>query len=89
MNVVALPPGRKWITVIDWATLETARLELAAWQRLKPEHHAGVRLRTVRSIMRRRLKYVMPTQAIKDGLRLLGEGTANPPAAPNPRLRSG
>jgi len=31
-SVVALPPGRKWMTVIDWTTLETARIEIAAWQ---------------------------------------------------------
>jgi hypothetical protein len=71
-SVVALSPGRKWITVIDWTTLETARLDVTAWQRLKPQPHTNAKLRTVRSIMRRRLKYVTPTQAMKDAIRLLG-----------------
>lgn len=70
-SVIALTPGRKWITIIDWTTLDTARLELAAWERLKPQPHADVRLRTVRSVMRRRLKYVASSQTIAEALRLL------------------
>lgn len=72
-SVVALAPGRRWITIIDWTTLETARLDVTAWQRLKPEPHTGVRLRTVKSVKRRRLKYVTPTQAMNDAIRLLGQ----------------
>jgi hypothetical protein len=71
-SVVALSPGRKWITIIDWTTLETARLDVTSWHRLKPEPHAAVKLRAVRSVMRRRLKYITPTQAIRDPIRLLG-----------------
>ena len=69
-SVIALPPGRKWITLIDWTTLETSRMDIAAWQRLKPQQ-VSMNPRKVRAVMRRRLKYVAPTQAIKDAMRLL------------------
>lgn len=75
-SVIALPPGRRWITVIDWTTLETARLELADWHRLKPQPHTGLRLRYVRAAIRRRLNYVARTEAIRQALRLLEEATA-------------
>jgi hypothetical protein len=72
-SIIALTPGRKWITVIDWATLETARLEITAWQRLKPQPDGGLNPRKVRAAMRRRLKYVTPTGPIQEALRLLQE----------------
>ena len=39
-SVIALAPGRKWITVLDWTTLETARLvapdnEPESWPQLE------------------------------------------------------
>lgn len=71
--VITLTPGRKWITVIDWTTLETARLEIAAWQRLKPQPHGRLNPRKVRAIMRRNLRCVTPTGPIRDALRLLQE----------------
>ncbi|HWG41181.1 MAG TPA: hypothetical protein VN688_00225 [Gemmataceae bacterium] len=30
-SIIALTPGRQWITLLDWTTLETARLEIATW----------------------------------------------------------
>ena len=69
-SVVALKPGRKWITLIDWTTLETSRMDMAAWHRLKPQQ-VSMNPRKVRAVMRRRLKYVTPTQAIKEALSLL------------------
>jgi hypothetical protein len=75
-SVIALTPGRKWITLIDWTTLETARLEITVWQRLKPRPHDGLNPRNMRAAMRRRLRYVTPTGAIRDALRLLQETTA-------------
>jgi hypothetical protein len=66
-----LPPGRKWITLIDWTTLETSRMDMAAWQRLKPQQDTGINPRNVGAAMRRRLKYVTPTQAIKHALSIL------------------
>jgi hypothetical protein len=69
--VIALKPGRKWLTVIDWTTLETARLEIAAWERLYPHDARGMNLRKVRAVMRQRLKYVTPTKSIKAAMKLL------------------
>ncbi len=70
-SVIALPPGRKWVTVIDWTTLETARLEIAVWQSLRPLEAAGLNRRKVYATMRRRLKYVPTAHAIKQALHLL------------------
>jgi hypothetical protein len=67
-SVIALTPGRKWITVLDWTTLESDRLEIAAWQRLKPTPEARMNPRKVRSLMRRRMRYIVPTQAMHDAL---------------------
>ena len=74
-SVIALPPDHKWITLIDWTTLETARIDIAAWQRLTPHADRSTNPRKVRAFMRRRLKYAAPTQAIKQALSLL-KGTA-------------
>ena len=68
--VIALPPGRKWITLIDWTTLETGRIEIAAWPRLKPQP-VSINHRKVRAVIRRRLKYIAPTHAVKEALALL------------------
>lgn len=70
-SVIALHPGRKWLTLIDWTTLETARMDIAAWERLKPLPDAGMNRRKVRAAMRRRLKYKASTRAIEEALRLL------------------
>ena len=40
-SVIALAPGRKWITVVDWTTLDAARLPLDLWQRLHPRPASG------------------------------------------------
>ena len=75
-SVIALTPGRKWITVIDWTTLETARIGIAAWQKLEPQLHDRLNPRKVHAVMRRRLRYVAPTEAIRQALRLLEEWPA-------------
>ncbi|HEY7330697.1 MAG TPA: hypothetical protein VH592_23860 [Gemmataceae bacterium] len=72
-SVIVLTPGRKWVTVIDWTTLETARIEIVAWQKLKPQLHDRLNPRKVRAVMRRRLRYGTPTEAIRQALRLLEE----------------
>jgi len=74
-SIISLTPGRKWVTVIDWTTLETARIEVATWESLRPLEAAGLNRRKVYAVMRRRLKYVTPTHAIKQALHLL-KGTA-------------
>jgi hypothetical protein len=74
-SIIALTPGRKWVTLIDWTTLETTRLEIAVWARLQPLETAGLNRRKVSAAMRQRLQYVTATQAIKEALRLL-KGTA-------------
>jgi hypothetical protein len=75
-SIIALPPGRKWMTVIDWTTLETARLEINLWQKLTPQLHGRLNPRKVRTAMRRHLRYVTPTEPIRQALRLLQEATA-------------
>jgi len=72
-SVIALTPGRKWVTVIDWTTLETARIEINLWQKLKPQSQDRLNSRKVRAVMRRRLRYVTPTEAIREALRQLQE----------------
>jgi hypothetical protein len=74
-SVIALTPGWRWVTLIDWTTLETARLEVAAWETLKPQPDNSLNPRKVRAAMRRRLHYVTPTEAIRKALRLLQETT--------------
>ncbi len=72
-SILALTPGRKWITLLDWTTLETARLQITAWERLNPQPHTGLNRCKVRAAMRRRLHYVTPTEAIREALRQLQE----------------
>lgn len=70
-SVLALEPGRKWITVIDWSTLEVARVALSVWQGMRPELADNFSPRRVKAIMKRRLRYVTPTQAIKEAMKKL------------------
>jgi hypothetical protein len=63
-SVIALVPGRKWITIVDWTTLETARVPLDLWQRLRPRPVTGYSLRRVRAVIKARLRYVEKTRAI-------------------------
>ena len=63
-SVIALAPGRKWITVVDWTTLETARLPLDLWQRLEPRPVTGYSHRRMRAAIAARLRYVEKTKAI-------------------------
>jgi hypothetical protein len=72
-SVIALRPGRKWLTLIDWTTLETTRIDVAAWEKLRPQPDSRMNPRKVLAIMRRRLKYVASNRAIKDALSLLKE----------------
>src|SRR5271163_2185994 len=74
-SVIALKPGRKWLTLIDWTTLETARIEIPAWERLKPQPDSAMNRRKVRAAMRHRLKFTASTHAIEEALRLLRGGT--------------
>jgi hypothetical protein len=70
-SVIALPRGRKWITLIDWTTLETARMDLAAWDGLNAEPDGRMNRRKVRAAMRDRLRYVQRTEAVKAAMALL------------------
>ena len=64
-SVIALAPGRKWITILDWTTLETARLPLDLWQRLQPVPAAGYSRRHIRAAIKARLRYVRQTGVIR------------------------
>jgi hypothetical protein len=67
-SLIALTPGRKWVTVLDGTTLETARMEIAAWQRLKPQPDDRLNPRKVRAALRRRRRYGTPTRAVREAL---------------------
>jgi hypothetical protein len=64
-SVIALASGRKWITVLDWTTLETARLPLDLWQRLRPRPATGYSARRVRAAIKARLRCVRRTKTIR------------------------
>jgi hypothetical protein len=64
-SVIALAPGRKWITVLDWTTLETTRLPLDLWRRLDPRPAAGYSPRRIRAAIKARLRYVRSTKVIR------------------------
>jgi hypothetical protein len=70
-SVIALTPGRKWITVVDWATLETGRVTLDLWKRLHPLPVTDYSLRRVRKVMKARLAHVKNTKAISAATALL------------------
>lgn len=70
-SVIALQPGRKWIKIIDWSTLETANVEIATWARMKPAEETHLKIRKVKSIMKARLRYVTKTETIKEALKSL------------------
>jgi hypothetical protein len=67
-SVIVLTPGRKWLTVIDWTTLETARMQISGWQNLRPHDAGHLNRRKVRAVIRHRLKYATRTRAINQAL---------------------
>lgn len=54
-SVIALKPGRKWIIIIDWTTLEHTKLDLATWARIKPQS-MPISHRRVKALMKDRLR---------------------------------
>jgi hypothetical protein len=70
-SVIALKPGRKWVTVVDWTTLEAARLPLDLWQRMRPRPASGYSARRVRAAIKARLRYVRKTKTISTAAALL------------------
>ncbi len=55
-SVLALKPGRKWIVLCDWTTLETAKVPLETWKRMRPTPAAGYKPSRIRKIMQERLR---------------------------------
>jgi hypothetical protein len=78
-SVIALKPGRRWITILDWTTLESTRLPLDLWQRMGPQPAIGYSARRVRACpgldpgaaIKARLRYVRKTRTISAAARLL------------------
>jgi hypothetical protein len=64
-SVIGLAPGRKWITILGWTTLETARLPLDLRRRLQPRAAAGYSRRRIRAAIKARLSYVRKTRTIR------------------------
>lgn len=70
-TVLALPAGRKWITLVDWTTLDLAKVQLSEWARLKPqqvEYRAG---RVLAAIKLRQAYYEEKPLAIKEVIKQL------------------
>lgn len=63
-SVIALAPGRKWITLVEWTTLDVTRLSLDQWRRLRPRPATGYSPRRVRAAIRLRLRYARMTRTI-------------------------
>lgn len=59
-RVIALAPGRKWVTLVDPFTLDVAHVPLATWQRLRPEE-TEARRHVVVDAMKNRMQYFMGT----------------------------
>lgn len=83
-TVIALPPGRKWITLVDWTTCDVATISVKDWGRMKAEPVTEYSARIERA-MKARIKYKFttddgtmgkPTGAIKDALKSL-QGAAS------------
>jgi len=59
------------ITIVDWTTLDTARLPLDLWHRLHPQLASGYSVRRVRATIKARLHYVSKTETIRAATALL------------------
>lgn len=70
-TVIALPPGRVWITIINWATLDVAHLRILQWESLLPKAVETDKVVMLRA-MKERLRYVQPTKDIIEALRFAG-----------------
>ena len=69
-SLLVVETGRKWVTLLDWTTLEACKVELAVWERMKPEQRNGT-ARTVRRAMRNMLHYREKTAVVKAALKLV------------------
>jgi hypothetical protein len=79
-TVIALPPGRKWITLVDWTTLDVQDVLVKEWESLQRreivigEKRKGVdsyRKGVILETMLAQLAYVDETKAIRDAISLL------------------
>lgn len=70
-RVIALPPGRTWITLINWATLEVLHVKINVWEALK-RRQVEIDKKAVLNAMQDRLKYVKPTKAILEAMKFAG-----------------
>jgi hypothetical protein len=59
------------LTILDWTTLDTARLPLDLWECLHPRPASGYSARRVRAAIKARLRYVGKTQTIRAAAALL------------------
>lgn len=81
-TVVVLPPGRKWVTLLDWTTLDVATISVQEWARMKPEP-VEYRVSRVLATIKERIHYKFqptedgkpgkPTSIIKQAMTLLKE----------------
>lgn len=76
-SAIALPAGRKWITIVDPFTLDVAHVPLTTWQRMKAEP-VEARRHVVVDAMKNRMSYFRTadgkstvTNAIKEAYTLV------------------
>lgn len=73
-TVIALPPGRKWITVVDWTTLDSQDIDVRTWERLKKYpvgRSEGYRKTFILHHMREQLKYRDETKTIREAIDIM------------------
>lgn len=73
-TVIVLPPGRKWVTIVDWTTLDTATVSITEWQRRRAEpvqYRTGVILTTMKERARYKYEDGKPTGSVKEAIKLL------------------
>lgn len=73
-SLIVLEPGRKWITLVDWTTLERARIPLALWNRIPKIQTTDFSKRRLRAYMLARCKYTPATAVIKQAIALMRRG---------------
>jgi hypothetical protein len=71
-SLIALAPGRKWITVVDWTTLESARVSLTLRNRIPKIPTTDFSKRRVCAYMLARCQYTPATAVIKQAIGLMG-----------------
>ena len=69
-SLLVVETGRKWVTLLDWCTLETCKVELSIWARMKPQVEE-TNVRRVHRAIKNMLRFREKTATVKAALRLI------------------